>query len=139
MSEESITLKGIELAYARAIALIELSLLPLIESSYDSDGDMDNAVSSVIRKLERDGGLSSAPHWRYRVPLADLYDFSETQRALLLDLYDAGGVQTTRSCDIRYNSLGCGRGGKGAVLVTASDRWRVALTKRGEELVKGWI
>lgn len=139
MSEELI-LKGVQLAYARAIAAIELRFYNGAHPGRrDEDDDMDPAhhtAERIVRQLEIDGDLRGQTYWRQRVPLHDLYSFSEYERALLLDLADAGGVQITRRHDSRFDGLGCGNGGKCAVSESASERWRVVLTERGEALVK---
>jgi GAF domain-containing protein len=140
MSREIITLKGVQLAYARAIAAIELRFYRGAHGRTDESGDGDSAhddAERIVRQLERDGDLR--PHgwdWRQRVPLIDLYEFSESERALLLDLADAGGIQITRNHDSRFNGLGCGNGGKKAVMESVQNRWKVQLTDRGEALVE---
>ena len=134
---EPLILKGVQLAYARAIAAIELKFDRHRRNS-DDDGDegaYDDA-QAVIRQLTADGDLREPFNWKQRVPLIDLYNFSQHERGLLLDLADNGGVLITRQPDSRFHGLGCGNGGKGAVIVSASHRWKTALTKRGEALVE---
>lgn len=130
-------LKGMQLAYARSIALIKLEFPPVSSAFDDHDPEYVayEKAESICRQLAKAAGLSSQHGWMQKVPLIDLYDFTETERALLLDLDDAGGVQITRKMDGRFNRLGCGSGGKGAVAESASERWKVQLTKRGEALV----
>jgi hypothetical protein len=139
MTREVLTLKGVQLAYARAIAAIELRFY---DGAHREDGE-DRAhmtAEAIVRQLAKDGDLRGSSiagwNWKRRVPLIDLYDFSESERALLLDLADAGGVQITRHHDGRFNGLGCGNGGKGAVMESAMDRWKVELTERGTALVE---
>lgn len=138
MPGEPIVLKGVQLAYARAIAAIELKFYAHSHSSSRDDDDAAyEDAQSVVRQLERDGGLSPMSMWRQHVPLIDLYDFSKIERDLLLDLADAGGVQITRRPADRYRSLGCGSSGKAAVMLSSQhDRWTLKLTKRGEALVE---
>lgn len=129
-------LKGIQLALARAIVEIERKFYDGAHRDSDREDGAHETASEIVRKLERDADLRSNSGWRQRVPLIDLYDFSKEERDMLLDLADAGGIQITRVHDRRWNKLGCGQGGKAAVMESASQRWKVQLTKRGEALVE---
>lgn len=142
MAREPLILKGVQLAYARAIAAIELKFYrPSRDFSedYEDEKSAYEKACSIVRQLETDGDLrrmGDHGDWRQRVPLIDLYDFSEKERALLLDLADAGGVQITRKHDDRFTALGCGQRGKCAVMESAQQRWKVELTERGKALVE---
>lgn len=137
--KDALILKGVQLAYARAIAAIELKFYSPsrdFSGNYDEEETAYSKAMEIVRQLETDGGLRALGHdWRQRVPLIDLYSFSEKERDLLLDLADAGGVQITRQHDRRYGGLGSGQAGKGAVLESAQGRWKVELSDRGEALV----
>ena len=136
MSREILTLKGIQLAYARAIAAIELRFYDGAHMGDDREDHAHDTAEAIVRQLTRDAGLSGDWNWKLRVPLLDLYDFSKAERDLLLDLADAGGIQITRQHDRRFGGLGCGQGGKCAVIESASERWKVELTERGIALVE---
>ena len=141
-TDQPLLLKGVQLAYARAIAAIELRFhQPSREWSenYDEEESAYAKSQAIVHQLETDGDLRRMGQygdWRRRVPLIDLYDFSENEKALLLDLAEAGGVQITRKHDTRYRGLGSGNGGKGAVMESAQARWKVELSKRGYALVE---
>lgn len=143
-----------QLAYARSIILIERHLEPKCEGcGYGADRpncamgggcgrhDQENVIAyhRTIDALKRMGGLNGRRDWR-DVPLHLLHDFSADEQALLLDLHEKGGKQSTRSHDRRFDGLGCGQGGKGAILLSSKgDRWHVELTDSGQELIAHWI
>lgn len=125
---EEIKLHGEQLAYAKAISLIELKFH---SSSHEEDEAYETA-KDVVHSLEREAGLYGMSMWRQRVPIGDLYNFTQTEEDLLRDLRDAGGTMSSRRYDSRFRSLGCGNGGKKAVGESAQgDRWYVRLTERG--------
>jgi hypothetical protein len=97
-------------------------------------------MNAIVRQLEGAGNLRDIPLWRQRVPLDELYEFTEQEKDLLLDLDDAGGKQTTRRPDQRFSDLGQGSGrAKGAISLSSQhDRWTVRLTPRGKALVDKW-
>lgn len=139
MSRDIIILKGVQLAYARAIAAIELRFPPPsreFSENYDDEESAYSKAQAIVAQLERDGDLRATSMWRQRVPLIDLYDFSEAERDLLLDLDEAGGIQITRRSDGRFRSLGCGQSGKCAVIESYQTRHKVELTERGKALVE---
>lgn len=145
------TLTDVQLAYARAIVLVERHLEPDCEgcgyganrpncvmgggcSRHDQEDVI--AFKKVIDELKKLGGLNGVFNWRYETPIHLLHDFSDKEKTLLLDLHDRGGKQSTRSMDERYNGLGCGSGDKGAVLLSSSGgKWHIELTKAGKEYV----
>lgn len=136
MRDEPLILKGVQLAYARAIAAIELRFYDGAHRDRDREDAAHEDAQAIIRQLTADGDLREPFNWKQRVPLIDLYPFSKAERDLLLDLADAGGIQITRQHDGRFTRLGLGQGGKGAVAESASERWKVRLTERGEALVE---
>jgi hypothetical protein len=153
---EPIELPAASLAYARAIVLMERRIAPKCEAcGYGADRqkcpmdlgghcqahaqDSYIAFDEVRRELTRLGGLNDIVSWRQRVPLNLLHDFSKTERALLLDLHDKGGKASSRAHDDRYSKLGCGSGGKAAIIQSSQgDRHHVALTERGKALIALW-
>jgi hypothetical protein len=150
---EFVALNAEQLAYARAILLIEKNLEPKCEGcGYGADrpncamgggcGRHDQkdviAFKRVREQLKRLGNLNDQKHWQWRnqTPIHLLYDFSDKEKSLLLDLHDKGGKQSTRSLDERFDSLGCGSSGKGAVLLSSVGRmWHVELTEQGKAYV----
>jgi hypothetical protein len=153
---EALHLTAEQLAYARAIRLVEMNLEPKCEgcgygadrpNCFNGGGCSRHEQEDVIAfKRVRDsltklGGLRDIYGWRYKVPLDQLYDFTEKEKALLLDLHDRGGKQSTRKMDERFDTLGCGNGiAKGAVMLSAcGGRWHVEMTDRAHELVARWL
>jgi hypothetical protein len=157
---DRITLTPVQLAYAKSVRMIEMHLEPKCEGcgygadrpkcAMDMGGHCQRHEQADVRAFDRvrdalldAGGLRGRDlyGWRYDLPLDVLYSFSETEKALLLDLHDRGGKQSTRKIDERFDTLGCGGGvAKGAVLLSASgDRWHIHLTDRGKELVSKWL
>lgn len=134
--EDFVPLNDVQLAYARAVSLLER------HCDLHRDDDAYVGVETVKDKLERLGNLNSASHWqwRYKTPLHLLHDFSTDEQNLLLDLYDAGGTIKGRTFDRRFSYLGCGTGGKGAVMQSSQgNTCTTKLTDRGTELVKRWL
>lgn len=154
---EPIELPPASLAFARAVVLIERCLAPKCEDcGYGSDRQkcpMDRgghcqahaqsdwlAFDRVRSELARLGNLNGVTCWRQRIPLDQLHDFGPAARDLLLDLHDKGGKASSRRYDERYTSLGCGSGGRGAVIQSAcGDLNYVELTERGKALVALWL
>jgi hypothetical protein len=93
-----------QLAYAIAIREIEQRLgegCPNCHYQPHENDPVKDEAQGIVRKLEKLGNLNEAEFqgWRYKVPLDDLYTFSDEEKNLLLDLHDAGGVYRSRTYD----------------------------------------
>jgi hypothetical protein len=141
VTKELLKLPQTQLAYARAARLIEMNIEEAMRPLDREDEEhVKGALRNVVNKLENLGNLKGQDvwNWRYRTPLDDLYEFTASENDLLLDLYDAGGKQSTRRPDSRFDRLGGGSGiAKGAVSLSAQhDKWHVNLTDRGREYIE---
>jgi hypothetical protein len=142
---EPLKLGQTQLAYAIAIREIEMHLGEGCPEHHDDDDPVKDAARAIVHKLERLGNLNEREFqgWRYKVPLDDLYTFSDEEKNLLLDLHDAGGIYRSRTYDKRFNNLGGGSGvSKGAVSLSAGGpdpAWKVQITERGKALVAKWL
>lgn len=136
----------------RAIRLIEMKMEPDCEEcgcganrpncandmgGYCQRHNQSNVVAfrEVIEELEKTAGLNTMYGWRGHYPIDEIRPINEENKALLHDLYDivkAGGKHATRKMDERYRYLA----DIGAVYYSASERWYVTFTKRGEALAE---
>jgi hypothetical protein len=136
MMDEFEPLTEVELAYARVACRVDR----IFTEACDHD-DYVRGVEQLRCDIERMGGLNRRAKWQWqtKTPLHLLHDFSDGERALLLDLADSGGTLKGRTYDRRFDWLGCGTGGKKAVMVSAmGGTWTTSLTKRGKALVEKW-
>ena len=135
---------------ARAITLIKRHMPPLcdgcgynadrpncVNGGYCARHEQENVIAyhKVIAGIERGAKFPRDfyQRWDLFMPLHLYNDFDEEEKALLLDLAEAGGKLKSRKPDNRFNSLSS----KQAVSYSAQGGYEfVTLSKRGEDLVK---
>jgi hypothetical protein len=97
-------------------------------SEYD-DAHTLYELDRLKRWIKKEAKINN--NYRSTYPV-DIHEFSEDEINLLLDLYDKGGIQETRSYDSRYTKLSQ----KHMVnMSVVNNKCIVQFSKRGEEYV----
>lgn len=94
-------------------------------------------IRNFIKKEEPQFFDPTGYLWKHRMPLIELYDFSEKEMFNLLDLYEQMDKKIVqRVYDDKWKTLNK----KDAVMVMyENDRYNISMTKRGIELVETYI